>query len=515
MPQRSGGPCGACGREPEPPPEWRGTLHAARRRALSLERGAFVTRRNTSLQASLIAVLAGFAGIGVLSALALAVITSAAQSASSGILASAESVRLAEESAIDLLVHARSSDPLVRMDHERRLASHLVDADRGLETPEEHEAARDAVDAVGQYLIVSREEGPGAEAALEQAYAAVGRLVEVNIANARAARARAARWETVADVAGIAITVAMIAASAALVWWLRNRALRPVLELSAAIARFGGGDPTARADEGGPEEVARMARDFNRMADALARQRQGQAAFLASVAHDLRNPVSALKLTAASIPAAAPLPAEPRLRRALDVVRRQAAKLERMLNDLLDTARIEAGEVEMRVERADLRDLVRSALELFEGSSPRHRLVSEVPDHVVPVYCDPLRIEQVLANLLSNAIKYSPRGGEVRASLRTSGAEAVIQVSDQGIGIAERDRATIFEPFRRTGNLRSAVAGAGLGLYVVRRLVEAHAGNIGVASVEGVGTMFTVRLPLAHDAPQLVPEKEPAAPAAP
>jgi signal transduction histidine kinase len=196
------------------------------------------------------------------------------------------------------------------------------------------------------------------------------------------------------------------------------------------------------------------------------------------------------------------------------VVRRQTGKLERMLNDLLDTARIEAGEVEMRVERVDLRDLVRSALELFEGGSPRHRLVSEVPQAAVPVYCDPLRIEQVFANLISNAIKYSPAGGEVRATLLTSGGEAVIQVADQGIGIPERDRASIFEPFRRTGNLRSAVAGAGLGLYVVRRLVEAHAGSVSVASVEGMGTVFTVRLPLAQDAPQLLPESAPAAPAA-
>ena len=258
-----------------------------------------------------------------------------------------------------------------------------------------------------------------------------------------------------------------------------------------------------------------MARNFNRMADALARQRQGQGAFLASVAHDLRNPISALKLTTAAFPPGAPLPSEVRLRRALEVVRRQAGKLERMLNDLLDTARIEAGEVEMRIERLDLRDLVRSALELFEGSSPQHRLVSEVPQSAVPVYCDPLRIEQVLANLISNAIKYSPAGGEVRVILRIANGEAVIQVTDQGIGIPERDRATIFEPFRRTGSLRSAVAGAGLGLYVVRRLVEAHAGSVAVASMEGVGTIFTVRLPLAHDAPQLVPESKPAAPASP
>ena len=121
----------------------------------------------------------------------------------------------------------------------------------------------------------------------------------------------------------------------------------------------------------------------------------------------------------------------------------------------------------------------------------------------------------MLANLVSNAIEYSPAGGEVRATLRTANGEAVIEVANQGIGIPERDRATIFEPFRRTGSLRSAVAGTGLGLYVVRRLVEAHAGSVAVTSMEGAGTIFTVRLPLAHDALQLVPESEPAAPASP
>jgi signal transduction histidine kinase len=149
---------------------------------------------------------------------------------------------------------------------------------------------------------------------------------------------------------------------------------------------------------------------------------------------------------------------------------------------------------------------------------PEHRDCDQpLRVHVVLLssYCDPLRIEQVLANLVSNAIKYSPAGGEVRATLRTANGEAVIQVADQGIGIPERDRGTIFEPFRRTGSLRSAVAGTGLGLYVVRRLVEAHAGSVAVASIEGVGTIFTVRLPLAHDAPELVPESAPAAPATP
>jgi signal transduction histidine kinase len=292
------------------------------------------------------------------------------------------------------------------------------------------------------------------------------------------------RWQTFANVAGISVALSMIAASAVLVWWLRTRALRPVLELSDALARFGGGDRRCgrpRRVRGGRAHGAQLQPHGGRARTSAA----GAGAFLASVAHDLRNPISALKLTTAAFPPGAPLPSEVRLRRALEVVRRQAGKLERMLNDLLDTARIEAGEVEMRVERLDLRDLVRSALELFEGSSPQHRLVSEVPEFAVPVYCDPLRIEQVLANLVSNAIKYSPAGGEVRATLRTANGEAVIQVTDQGIGIPERDRATIFEPFRRTGSLRSAVAGTGLGLYVVRRLVEAHAGSVAVGSMEG------------------------------
>ena len=101
-----------------------------------------------------------------------------------------------------------------------------------------------------------------------------------------------------------------------------------MLELSDALARFGGGDPTVRAPEEGPEEVARMARNFNRMADALAPDSlAGQGAFLSSVAHDLRNPISALKLTTAAFPPGAPLPSEVRLRRALEVVRRQAGKL--------------------------------------------------------------------------------------------------------------------------------------------------------------------------------------------
>jgi signal transduction histidine kinase len=112
------------------------------------------------------------------------------------------------------------------------------------------------------------------------------------------------------------------------------------------------------------------------------------------------------------------------------------------------------------------------------------------------VSCDALRIEQVLTNLVSNAIKYSPRGGRVEVTLEQPGTEAILNVVDQGVGIPSDDQAHIFEPFRRSGASRELVPGAGLGLFVARRIVEAHGGRIEVESRPGAGSTFRVHLPL-------------------
>jgi signal transduction histidine kinase len=192
-----------------------------------------------------------------------------------------------------------------------------------------------------------------------------------------------------------------------------------------------------------------------------------------------------------------PAPTPEAAGKALLRVKRQAERLERMLEDLLDSVRIEAGHLELRCSERDLCEIARDVVEMFRDSSPDHSLALSLPAAPLKMTCDSLRIEQVLTNLVSNAIKYSPDGGAVRVSLSHSGSSAVLSVSDSGVGIAAADLPYIFEPFRRSGASRHQVPGAGLGLFVVRRIAEAHGGKVEVESKPGVGTTFRVQLPLA------------------
>ncbi len=443
--------------------------------------------------------------LSVLAALALALsgtlvaLTTFMQRITRELTAAIESVRYAEEAEVNLLLHTRSTDPLARatLESDLRHALHLSGA--FVTTAEEARVLSDATSAVDSYLAAVS--APGLrqgqrELLYQQAYAALERLVEVNVVHARALQHRATTWDRVANGVGIGAGAVLLAAALGLLWWLNARAFRPVFTLSDAMERFGRGDSSARAPELGPAELREMALRFNQMASAIEHQRERQLAFLAGVAHDLRNPLAALKSSTALLRPGHPLSDE-RSHRVLALVDRQIDRLDRMIGDFLDAARIEAGQLEIQLAEHDLRTLVWTAVELFESASPAHRLVLSTPDEPVLVRCDPARIEQVLNNLISNAIKYSPGGGDVVVTVDTSGAFARIAVKDSGIGTAPEDQELIFQPFRRGRALGPSLPGVGLGLFVARRIVEAHGGRIEVASALGQGSTFTVNLPLA------------------
>jgi two-component system sensor histidine kinase MtrB len=166
-----------------------------------------------------------------------------------------------------------------------------------------------------------------------------------------------------------------------------------------------------------------------------------------------------------------------------------------MVSDLLDSAYIEAGRMEVRLEPCDLRTPITNAYDLYVAAAPTHRLHLTVPDSPVTTTCDRLRIEQVVINLLSNAIKYSPAGSNVDVELRVERDTLILTVADEGIGIPEAALPFLFQPFRRVKGPREDIPGTGLGLSVSRRIVEAHNGLIEVYSVEGRGSIFRVSLP--------------------
>jgi two-component system, OmpR family, sensor histidine kinase MtrB len=343
---------------------------------------------------------------------------------------------------------------------------------------------------------------PAIQMALETLYEASRRGFE----EVAMAERRMAQSEMIENILGIVIGASLLVGFVVTALMLRRLVLAPLLGLGSAIDRFAAGDRSARVVAGGTPEVQQTAESFNEMASSLERQHRGMLTFVAGVAHDLRNPLAAMRMGLKLLDAPVP---EPNKRKTVEVIDRQITLLERMVGDFLDAARIESGHLELQLRRHDLRELAQEAVQLYAVSSRIHRLVYAPADMPVEVRVDDERIAQVLNNLVSNAIKYSPQGGDVRVFVTSRDGEAIVAVQDSGIGIAPEDQKHIFEPFRRTGASRETAPGVGLGLSVARQIIEAHGGRIAVESTPGVGSIFRVYLPLAGLAPQYAPAPAP------
>lgn len=300
------------------------------------------------------------------------------------------------------------------------------------------------------------------------------------------------RYRRVAAWAGFVIAGVLVGALIIMFVTTWRHAVRPILRVATALDRIGRGDEPQRLDEDVPRELQSIVHAYNDLVDRLVWQRQNELAYLASVAHDLRNPLGALRTGIAVVRRKAQ--PDDRLERMFALVERQVERLDRMVGDLLDMASIEAGQLVIEKEQVDLTRLAHDVVALYRPTLCSHDLVLTLPDQPVIAECDAARIEQVLGNLISNAVKYSP-GGCVEVSVFTSGSEAALAVRDRGLGIPKEALDQVFAPFWRK-RVDRKVGGAGLGLSVARRIVEGHGGRIEVASVEGKGSTFTVHLPM-------------------
>ena len=252
------------------------------------------------------------------------------------------------------------------------------------------------------------------------------------------------------------------------------------------------------AIEASVERYVRSSEDQHRkLEDSLREADHRKNEFLATLAHELRNPLAPLRNSLELVRLREDSPSA--IRHARELMNRQVEQMTRLVEDLLDVTRIAQGKLVLKKEHIDLDPAITQAVQMNAPlrEARRHRLSVSLSPTPLWVEADPVRLVQVLVNLLNNAAKYTPDGGEIAISATREGNEAVVRVKDNGVGIPPEKLNQIFEMFTQLdSDAEHAQSGLGIGLTLVRRLVELHGGSVSVTSLGvGKGSEFVVRLP--------------------
>ena len=244
-------------------------------------------------------------------------------------------------------------------------------------------------------------------------------------------------------------------------------------------------------------ERSRLERYAQEQAEALADLHRRKDEFLAMLSHELRNPLAPISNAVHLL--RLQKNADPIQDRARGIIERQVRQMTRLIDDLMEVSRISTGRIHLQEERLSLNGVVENAVETVRPLIEKHRHSLELTLSAQPIwlYADASRLEQVFVNLLTNAAKYTEPGGSIWVTVQQEGNEAVLRVRDSGVGIAPDLIPHIFELFTQAErSLARSEGGLGIGLCLVKRLVEMHGGNVNVSSTPGVGSEFVVRLPL-------------------
>ncbi len=242
-------------------------------------------------------------------------------------------------------------------------------------------------------------------------------------------------------------------------------------------------------------------RDEATESEVLRRSDELKTALLGAVSHELRTPLASIMASAGSLRQKDVSWSETEREEFHESIEQEVKRLDRLVGELLDLSRIDAGRLVLQRQYHAIDALVDDVLGRLRGVTGAHEIRVDVPDDLPPVSVDYLRIDQVLSNLIENAARYAPPGTLIDIAARTDAAGLRIEITDEGPGIAADDREKVFAPFHRLqrGD-RAATKGAGLGLAIARRLVEAHGGRIWVEAGPGHGARFVITLPLDTEA---------------
>ena len=282
--------------------------------------------------------------------------------------------------------------------------------------------------------------------------------------------------------------------------FLTGRALRPVREVTQAAAQISAENLGRRLEVHGEDELAQMAATFNAMITRLEAAFEQQRRFTADASHELRTPLARIKVTTSS--ALAEEQSLEEYRTALRIADRAADGMSRLVQELLLLARMDAGQMQVKLERLDARELACHAIDQFPNPGGVHIDV-ELPEAPLCLEGDPNHLMRVLVNLLENAARHTPSNGRICISGHRAGQQVVLQVRDTGEGIAPEHLPHLGERFYRVDASRTRsrgtapTGGSGLGLAISRTLMEAHGGTLTITSELGRGTTVTLTLPAA------------------
>ena len=293
-----------------------------------------------------------------------------------------------------------------------------------------------------------------------------------------------------AGVGGLILMVGLVGG-----WWLVSRSLKPISSISVTAVKISAGDLSQRINVAEAEsELGQLAAVLNstfaRLEMAFAQQKQ----FASDAAHELRTPVSViLTQTQTSLNRERDAAS---YRQTVEACQRAAQRMRKLIESLLALARFDAGPEVLKRQRFDLATTVGDCTELVQPLAEERgvKIISDLSPQEITG--DAERLAQVVTNLLTNAIQYNQPEGEVRVKLQAENGLAVLTIADTGKGISAEDLPRVFGRFFRADQSRTGAGNSGLGLAITKAIVEAHGGTIEVASVEDVGTTFTVRLPV-------------------
>jgi signal transduction histidine kinase len=376
-------------------------------------------------------------------------------------------------------------------------------------TPRERALLAETVAAFAAYhaAVAGEHARPGRERAPEEPRGrALGERVEAALdglmratharvadAQAEAARLEARTWTAVVVALGAAVVLALVGTGI-----LAYGITRSLRRLSAATTAVAAGSYREPIPDVARDEIGALARAFNAMATELRRVDETKAEFFATLSHELRSPLTSVKEAAHLLRDGVPGALNPKQARLVTVIGHSADRLLRLVNQMLDLARLRAGVLPLACARVDLVAVVDRAVEELRPQAEEGglTLVRERVGERLDVPGDEDRLVQVVVNLVANAVRFTPRGGRVSVRLVDAGPEVEIQVEDTGVGIPAAALPQIFESWRQAHTDRG---GTGLGLAVVRGVVQAHGGRVTAESLEGKGSRFTVLLPRAPE----------------